>query len=138
MLFMGVGSALIGAASRDIGLTATQIGLLIAAQNVGFVFSVTISGAMADSRPLPRIAFIGSIILGVSFLTFYPVPSFRVNLAIMPLFGVGLGTIEPLLVRIREFDNAAVPVVSLPCFSWLCRQTNLIWLATTFRSTDEQ
>jgi MFS family permease len=72
MLFMGVSSALIGAASRDIGLTATQIGLLIAAQNVGFVFSVTISGAMADSRPLPRIAILGSIILGVSFRTRRP------------------------------------------------------------------
>ena len=31
MFFMGVGSAIIGAASRDIGLTAAQIGLLIAA-----------------------------------------------------------------------------------------------------------
>jgi FHS family glucose/mannose:H+ symporter-like MFS transporter len=97
MLFMGVGSALIGAASRDIGLTAVQIGLLIAVQNLGFVFSVTISGAMADTGPKPKIVFIGSIILGVSFLTFYLVPSFWVNLAIMLLFGIGLGTYEGVL-----------------------------------------
>ena len=94
MLFMGVGSALIGAAARDIGLTATQIGLLIAAQNLGFVFSVTVAGALADTRPKTKILFVGSLILGVSFLTFYLSPSFWVNLAIMCVSGVGLGTYE--------------------------------------------
>ena len=97
MFFMGVGSAIIGAASRDIGLTAAQIGLLIAAQNVGFIFSVTISGARADTHPKPKILLIGSIILGISFLAFYRIPSFGVNLAIMLLCGVGLGTYEGVL-----------------------------------------
>ena len=94
MLFMGVGSALIGAAARDIGLTAAQIGVLIAVQNLGFVFSVIVAGALADTRPKPKILFIGSLILGISFLTFYLVPSFWVNLAIMLLSGIGLGTYE--------------------------------------------
>ena len=97
MLFMGVGSSLIGAAARDIGLTAMQIGVLIAVQNLGFVFSVTISGALADTRSKPKILVIGSTILGISFLTFYLVPSFPVNLAIMLLCGIGLGTYEGVL-----------------------------------------
>ena len=54
MFFMGVGSAIIGAASRDIGLTAAQIGLLIAAQNVGFIFSVTISARGPTPTPSRR------------------------------------------------------------------------------------
>jgi len=94
MLFMGVGSSLIGAAARDIGLTAAQIGVLIAVQNLGFVFSVTISGALADTKSKPKILFFGSLILGVSFLTFYLTPTYWINLAIMLLCGIGLGTYE--------------------------------------------
>ena len=40
MFFLGVGSAIIGAASRNIGLSPDQIGLLLAIQNVGFILSV--------------------------------------------------------------------------------------------------
>jgi MFS family permease len=94
MFFVGVGSAIVGAASRDIGLTATQIGLLIAIQNVGFVISVTIAGALADTKSKPKILFVGSVILGLSFLTFYLVPSFWVNLLVMFVFGIGLGIYE--------------------------------------------
>ena len=97
MFFMGVGSAMIGAASRYIGLTAAEIGLLIAAQNVGFIFSVTISGVWASTHPKPKILLIGSIILGISFLAFYRIPSFGANLAIMLLCGIGLGTYEGVL-----------------------------------------
>jgi hypothetical protein len=40
MFFLGVGAAVIGAAARNIGLSPFQIGLLIAFQNIGFMFSV--------------------------------------------------------------------------------------------------
>jgi FHS family glucose/mannose:H+ symporter-like MFS transporter len=94
MLFMGVGGALIGAAARDIGLTVSQIGVLIAAQNLGFALSVIVAGARADTGSKPRILLIGSLILGVSFLTFYLSASFWVNLAIMLLSGIGMGIYE--------------------------------------------
>ena len=58
---------------------------------------MTIAGARADTHPKPKILFLGSIILGISFLAFYLVPSFGVNLAIMLLCGVGLGVYEGVL-----------------------------------------
>ena len=55
MFFLGVAGALIGSAAKNIGLSPYQIGLLIAAQNAGFIVSVMISGALADTRSKPRI-----------------------------------------------------------------------------------
>ena len=94
MLFLGLASSLIGAAARNIGLTPSQIGVMIAVQNVGFGLSVWLSGALADTRPKPRLLMVGSLILGVSFLTFYLSPLFWLNLIIMFLIGVGIGAYE--------------------------------------------
>ncbi|MCX6029323.1 MAG: MFS transporter [Chloroflexi bacterium] len=94
MFFLGVGASLIGAAARNLGLTASQIGLLIAAQNVGFMLSVFVAGALADTHSKPRILCIGSLILAGSFFTFYLSPAFGVNLAVMFLSGAGIGTYE--------------------------------------------
>lgn len=94
MLFLGVASTVVGAAARNIGLTPSQIGLILAAQNLGFAVSVLISGAMADTQPKPRILTIGSLVLAVSFLTFYLSPVFWVNIVIMFLIGIGVGTYE--------------------------------------------
>jgi FHS family glucose/mannose:H+ symporter-like MFS transporter len=94
MLFLGLASSLIGAAAQNIGLSPSQIGLMIAAQNVGFGLSVWLSGALADTRPKPRILVIGSLVLAVSFLTFYLSPLFWLNLIIMLLIGVGIGSYE--------------------------------------------
>jgi len=94
MFFLGVGGALIGSAARDIGLTASQIGVLIAAQNAGFLLSVGVAGAMADTHPKPRLLLIGSLCLAIAFLTFYLSPSYWINLAVMLVFGVGMGTYE--------------------------------------------
>ena len=79
-----------------IGLTAAQIGLLIAAQNVIPLLGDDLR-PRADTHPKPKILLIGSSILGISFLAFYLVPSFWVNLAIMLFCGVGLGTYEGVL-----------------------------------------
>jgi fucose permease len=94
MLFLGLASSLIGAAARNIGLTPSQIGLMIAVQNVGFGLSVWLSGALADTRPKPKLMMVGSLVLAVSFLAFYLSPLFWLNLIIMFLIGVGIGTYE--------------------------------------------
>ena len=94
MLFLGVSSSLIGAAARNIGLTPYQIGLMIAVQNLGFMVSVLISGALADTYPKTRILMIGSIILAISLFAFYGWSNFWVNLAIMLAIGVGIGAYE--------------------------------------------
>lgn len=94
MLFLGVAGTLIGAASRNIGLTPFEIGLMIAIQNLGFMLSVLISGALADTVEKPRLLLIGSLILSAAFLTFYTTRLFSVNLFIMFMIGVGIGTYE--------------------------------------------
>jgi MFS family permease len=94
MLFLGVAGTLIGAASRNIGLSPFEIGLMIAIQNLGFMLSVLISGALADTVEKPRILLIGSLILSAAFLTFYTTNLFSVNLFIMFVIGVGIGTYE--------------------------------------------
>jgi len=94
MFFIGVGATIVGAAARNIGLTPYQIGLLISVRNVGFITSVTISGTVSDTYEKPRILFIGSIALALSFLTFYVSSLFLVNLLIMFFTGVGMGTCE--------------------------------------------
>jgi len=94
MFFLGVSASLIGAAARNIGLSPYQIGLLIAAQQIGFLLSVSISGALADTHDKPRILLVGSLILGFSLLAFYRTELFWVNLVLMFLIGVGIATYE--------------------------------------------
>ena len=94
MLFMGVAGTLIGAASRNIGLSPFEIGLMITVQNLGFMLSVMVSGAMADTVEKPKILFWGSLILSAGFLTFYLTNLFNINLLIMFTIGVGIGTYE--------------------------------------------
>ena len=106
MFFLGVSASLIGAAARNIGLSPYQIGLLIAAQQVGFLLSVSISGALSDTHQKPKILLVGSLILGVALLTFYWSGLLWVNLVIMFLIGVGIATYEgvtdPLLLDIHK------------------------------------
>jgi fucose permease len=94
MLFLGVGNSLVGGAARNIGLSPFQIGLLIAIQNIGFMVSVLVSGALADRHEKPRLLFVGSLILSASFLTFYLSDDYWVNLIIMLFIGAGVGTYE--------------------------------------------
>lgn len=94
MFLVGVGTAVIGAASKNIGLSAPQIGLMITLQNAGFLFSVLICGALADTVRKPLLLSIASIVLGISFSLFYVWPGFAVNLAIMIVIGIGMGAYE--------------------------------------------
>ena len=94
MLFLGVSNALVGASARSINLSAFEIGLLLAFQNLGFMIGVVVSGALADTRQKTRILMVGSLILAFSFLTFYLWELFWLNVAIMVLIGVGVGSYE--------------------------------------------
>ena len=94
MFFLGVSASLIGAAAHNIGLSPYQIGLMIAAQNVGFTVSVLISGALADQYEKTKILFGGSLILALAFFIFYLTGLFWLNLLIMFFIGAGIGTYE--------------------------------------------
>jgi len=94
MFFLGVGATIIGAAARNIGLSPYQIGLMLTVQNIGFMLSVIVAGAVGDTYQKPRILFIGSLVLALSYWTFYMKSSFLLNLLIMFFIGAGIGTYE--------------------------------------------
>ena len=94
MFFIGVGTTIIGAAARNIGLTPYQIGLLMAVQNIGFMISVVLSSVLSDSLDKTKILFAGSAVLAIAFFVFYLWRYFSINLAIMFFIGVGMGTYE--------------------------------------------
>ena len=94
MLVLGIGSGLVGAAARSIGLSAPQIGLMLALQNVGFGVAVWLAGAASDTLSKPKIMVAGSLILGLALLSFYVSPVFAINLMIMLFIGAGMGAYE--------------------------------------------
>jgi len=94
MLLLGVAATLIGAAARNIGLSPYEISLMIMVQNLGFMVSVMLFGALADTYSKPRILMIGSLILAASFLAFYSTDWFNLNLFIMFIIGIGIGAYE--------------------------------------------
>jgi predicted MFS family arabinose efflux permease len=94
MLFLGVAMATVAAAARTIGLTPYQIGLLLGFQNIGFAFSVALSGALADVYHKTRIMLVGAVVLALAFLTFYRVDLFWVNCLVMLAIGAGAGAFE--------------------------------------------
>ena len=106
MFFLGVGTAIIGAASRNIGLAPSQIGYLISIQSVGLIVSVVVVGSLADITDKARLLFAASLILAVSFFLFYLKEPFLLNLVIMFFIGVGIGGYEgaadPLLLEIHK------------------------------------
>jgi fucose permease len=94
MFFLGVTTAVVGAAAKNIGLTPYQIGLMLAVQNVGFIMSVSVSGALADTREKPRILLVGSLVLAGGLLIFYTSYPFALFLVAMLFVGAGIGTYE--------------------------------------------
>jgi len=94
MFFLGFMSTLVGAAARNIGLTPFQIGLMLAFQNLGFVISVSVSGALADVREKPRLLFWGTLAVVAGLVMFYLTDVFTLYLPAMLLLGVGIGTYE--------------------------------------------
>ena len=94
MFFLGIVIAIVGAAARNIGLSSSQIGILVSVQNIGFMVGVLIASSLADSIPKTRIMLMGSVILMTSFAFFYAFRPFGVNVAVMLVMGVGIGSYE--------------------------------------------
>ncbi|MFW6291900.1 MAG: MFS transporter [Spirochaetota bacterium] len=94
MFFLGVGVAIVGATARAVGLSPSEIGYLIAAQNVGFGIAVVAGGALSDLYRKPVILTTGLIMLAISFAFLYRSDSLAVNLAVMLLMGAGMGAAE--------------------------------------------
>lgn len=94
MFFLGVGTAVIGAASGNIGLSPFQTGLLVSVQNVGFIVAVLAAGALADTRSKPLLMAAGSLVLAATFFLYYRWPAYGLNLAIMTVLGAAIGTYE--------------------------------------------
>ncbi len=94
MFFLGIVIAVVGAAARNIGLSTSQIGILVSAQNIGFMVGVLTASALADSMQKTRIMLIGSVMLMTSFAFFYAFDPFGINVAVMLVMGIGIGTYE--------------------------------------------
>ncbi len=94
MFFLGIGVAIVGATAQAVGLSPSQIGYLIAAQNVGFGLAVVLAGALSDLYPKPTILTVGLAVMGISFAILYRTGLFGVNLAVMFLMGAGMGGVE--------------------------------------------
>ena len=141
MFFLGVGAAIIGAASRNIGLSPVQIGLLLAAQNIGFILSVITVGTLADSADKARLLFAASLILAVSFFFFYQNDAFILNLGIMLIIGVGIGGYEgaadAILLDIHQRRQSLFITVNhfFVTFGQLMIVTYLIFLQMDWRKS---
>jgi len=94
MFFLGLATTVVGAAARNIGLSPSQIGLMLSVQNVGFILTVFLSGALSDSHEKPKILLVGSLVLAASLLAFYASGMFWLSLVAMLLMGAGIGTYE--------------------------------------------
>jgi fucose permease len=94
MFFLGIVIAIVGAAARNIGLSSSQIGILVSVQNIGFMVGVLIASSLADSISKTRIMLMGSVMLMTSFAFFYAFRPFGVNVAVMLVMGVGIGSYE--------------------------------------------
>ena len=110
MFFLGIVIAIVGAVARNIGLSPSEIGLLISAQNVGFMLGVLASGVLSDMLEKPRIMMVGSVLLSGSFATFYLSDRFAVNAVVMLVMGVGIGlyegTSDAMLLEVHERNES--------------------------------
>ena len=94
MFFIGVGTALIGAASRNIGLDPESVGWMISAQNIGLAVTVIVFGALADVVDKARLMAWSSVFITAAFALYYRWDSFAINLVLMGLLGMGIGGYE--------------------------------------------
>ena len=94
MFFLGLASAVIGTAAKNIGLSPYEIGLLLAVQNLGFMVSVSIAGALSDTHEKPKILFAGSLVFCLALLAFYLSDAFWGYLVAMFFIGTGMGCFE--------------------------------------------
>jgi len=96
MFFLGIVIAIVGAAARNIGLSTSQISILVSVQNLGFMGGVLFAGSVADSVQKPLLLALGSLLLAATFVLFYAFEPFALNVAIMIVMGSGIGIYEAI------------------------------------------
>lgn len=105
MFTVGVSITIVGAAARNIGLRPAEIGYLVAAQNIGFLVSVATVGLLSDRFSKTLLLASGSVILAASVGIFYTSEILWVNVIVMFVIGVAIGTYEgatdPLLLDLH-------------------------------------
>lgn len=94
MFFLGLGVTIVGAAAQSAGISASQVGILVTIQNIGFLVSVALAGGLADRYSKTRVLALGSVILALGFGGFYLRDAFRLNALFIFLIGLGMGTYE--------------------------------------------
>ncbi len=141
MFFIGIGTAIIGAASKNIGLDPSQIGLLIMVQNIGFLFSVVISGTLADTMKKTRLIAAASFVLAAAFFFFYFRGTFLLNFFVMLFIGAGMGvyegTADPLLLDVQSERQSLYITVNhfFVTFGELMITVYLIFLQMSWRNS---
>ena len=144
MFFLGVGTVIIGASSRNIGLTPSQIGLMVSVQNVGFILSVITVGTLADTYDKARLLAAASLILAVSFYFFYYKDPFFLNLFIMLIIGIGIGGYEgaadPMLLDLHKKRQSLIISINhfFVSFGELLITIYLIFLQMDWRASMTQ
>jgi len=105
MFTLGVSITIVGAAARNIGLRPAEIGYLVAAQNIGFLVSVATVGLLSDRYSKTLLLACGSAMLAGSVGVFYATETLWVNVIVIFLIGVTVGTYEgatdPLLLDLH-------------------------------------
>jgi fucose permease len=139
MFFIGVGTAIIGAASRNIGISPYHIGLLIAMQNIGFGFSVVTFGTLADRFEKTRLMLLASLVMSLAFFFLYFRDIFFLNLFIMLAIGIGIGGYEgvadAMLLQVQDKNQGLYITVNhfFVTFGELMITAYLIFLQMNWR-----
>lgn len=94
MFLLGVGLAVIGGAAPALGLSATEVNLLLTFENAGFVVAMLIFGSLADVRSRPAMMIVACLIIAPGFFFLYRTDAFLVNALIMIAIGAGMGGFE--------------------------------------------
>lgn len=106
MFLLGVGLAVIGGAAPALGLSATEVNLLLTFENAGFVVAMLIFGSLADVKSRPPMMLIACLIIAPGFFFLYRSEAFIVNALIMVAIGVGMGGFEgisdPMLFELYD------------------------------------
>lgn len=106
MTFLGIGFAIVGATASEVGISASQLGILLALQQVGFAIGLVLSGLAKSNRARARILSLGCFIMAAALAAFFRQSVFALNGLLMVGIGVGMGTFEgttdPLLIQIHK------------------------------------
>jgi predicted MFS family arabinose efflux permease len=94
MTFLGVGFAIVGAAAKDVGVSAARVGALVACQQLGFAAGVLFAGLARDGQARARRLAIGCFVLATALLCSFRSGAFLFDAVALAGVGAGMGTFE--------------------------------------------